>query len=418
MMPKAAVIGFGCAGFHGVKGLRAAGWTGEIHVYTDTGQPPANPMLTTYYASGRLPYEGLFPFGPLEEIAERYGLTLHCAPVTGLDSASKTVRCADGTELSFDRVLLSTGARALVPPLEGTDLDGVYCMRTVRDAERLSARLEQGPVRSAVVVGASMVGIKLVELLHRRGCHCVLADLAQRIFPLAALEEAAAEIQARLLRQGVDLRFGAGIQGISQQEDGLRASFGDGSHIDCDLVLLCMGTRADTRLADEGIRVNRGIMVNQRMETSAPGVYAAGDCCEGRNLQSGQTQIIGLWANAARQGEVAGRSMAGLPACTQGDLPHNITHFLDMDFIGVGDNRLPGTPLSFTSRDGSTRIWAVRDGKKLVCLNILDNCKSSGVLKQYLIRRLSGNRALIPAAGRARLLWEGISPEFLDLLET
>lgn len=417
MTEKAAVIGLGCAGFHAVKAMREMGWQGEIHVYTDTADAPANPMLTTYYVSGKLPYEGMFPFGPLEEITRRYALTLHAAPVTGVDSGTRTVACADGSRISYARILIATGARAFVPPLPGADLEGIMCMRTVADARALRARLDRGGVRSAVVIGASMVGIKLAELLQKRGIACTLADMAPHIFPLAALPQAAQRIESRVREHGVALRFSAGISGIAAGGGRLCARFGE-SEIPCDLVLLCIGTRANTALADGGVRVGRGIAVDERMRTTAPGVYAAGDCCEGANLQSGQAQIIGLWANAARQGTVAGRNMAGAGDHTDGDLPHNITHFMDMDFIGVGDNRLEGEALHFAAPDGGTEIWAVLREEKLACLNLLDNYKSSGVLKQYLVRRLREESwEPIPAAGRARLLSEGIPEAFLQSLE-
>ena len=97
--------------------------------------------------------------------------------------------------------------------------------------------------------------------------------------------------------------------------------------------------------------IDRGIVVDERMHTSAPDIFAAGDCCQGNNMQSGQTQIIGLWANAGVQGRVAGRNMAGAADETDGNILHNITHFLDMDFIGLGDNRLTGDTYTYTSRN-------------------------------------------------------------------
>lgn len=418
MLQKAAIIGFGCAGYHAAKAMRDAGWTGEIHVYTDTTASPANPMLTTYYVSGKLPYEGMFPFGPLEEIAEHLSLTLHPHPVESVDSASRTVTCADGTCLAFDKLLFATGARAFVPPLPGAEDTDVYCMRTVSDAVALKGRLDRGGVRSAVVIGASMVGIKLVELLQKRGITCTLADMAPRIFPLAALPDTAEEIHRRLTEKGVTLKFSAGISSIERAGGGLRAHFGDGSCVPCDLILLCIGTRANTGLADSGVRVNRGIVVDERMETSVPGIYAAGDCCEGNNLQSGQTMIIGLWATAARQGTVAGRNMAGCPDHSDGNIPHNITHFMDMDFIGAGDNRVQGETVHYASPDGGTEIWAVLSGGRIACLNILDNYKSCGALKQYLLKRLRLSQPEpIPPVSRVRLLREGIPAEFLALLE-
>lgn len=301
-MQRTAIIGFGCAGFHAAKSMREHGYDGEIHIYSNTDAPPANPMLTTYYVTGALAYEGMFPFGALDVLQEEYGLIIHRnEPVAALDSAQRKLTLRDGRTAFFDHVVLATGASALVPPIPGVERPGVFCMRTVEDAARLRERLDQG-VRSAVVIGASMVGIKLVELLHKRGISVTLADMAPHIFPTAALPEVAAEIEDRLTAQGISLCFSRPIEAIEGAENGLEVCLGGGQRLPCDIALLCIGTRANTQLADDGIRVGRGIVVNDRMETSAPGIYAAGDCCEGNNLLTGQTQIIGLWDTCGSPG--------------------------------------------------------------------------------------------------------------------
>lgn len=417
-MKRTAVIGFGCAGYHALKAMREHGYGGEIHVYSNTDTPPANPMLTTYYVSGKLPHAGMFPFGSLEEIGARYGPVLHrSTAVTRIDSATRRIACGNGSSEEFDDIVLATGARALIPPLDGVDLPGVFSMRSVDDAELLKAYLDRGNVRSAVVIGASMVGIKLVELLQRRDIACTLADMAPHIFPTAALPAMAEEIQKRLQKQKVALRFSSGISGIYPEGGGLAASFGDGARIPCDIVLLCIGTRANTGLADEAVRVNRGIVVDRFMRTSAPGIWAAGDCCEGSNLLTGETQIIGLWDNAARQGETAGANIAGQAQEYRGNITHNITHFMDMDFIGLGDNRVHGEHRVFHSDRRKTAIEVVAADNRPVCVNILDNYKISGVLKSYLLKRLAGEDGPLGDIGRGRLLAEGVPAPFIDYLE-
>lgn len=109
-MKRYAIVGFGCAGYHALSALRESDHEAEIHVFSDLDQPPANPMLTTYYAAGRLPYEALFPFGSLEDISRRFSPVLHSGvAVTGLDASARTLTW-DGGQASFDAILLSTGA--------------------------------------------------------------------------------------------------------------------------------------------------------------------------------------------------------------------------------------------------------------------------------------------------------------------
>ncbi len=419
MNKRYAIVGFGCAGYQALSALRESACDAEIHVFSDLDQPPANPMLTTYYAAGRLPYEALFPFGTLDDIRRRCAPILHTGvSVTALDPEERTLTCGGTAFGPFDGILLATGAEPVVPPLGVTVGGRVLCMRTVADAQALRARLEQGDVRSVTVIGGSMVGIKIVELCQEAGLSCTLADMADRIFPLSAFSDVSEEIQRRLTEKGVALRFGAAVTGAEETTEQVTTSFAQGEPVTSDLLVLCIGTRAKTALAREaGLEVNRGIVVNDSMETSAPGIYAAGDCCEGRNLMTGGHQIIGLWANAAYQGQTAGHCMAGDPAVFSGNILHNITHFMGMDFISFGDVNAQGEVHTIGKPTDDRYVEAVVSGGELRCVNLLDSYHISGVVKNYMMNRFSGNHAPLPTALRGLLAREGFTDEFLSLFE-
>lgn len=412
-----AIVGFGTAGYHAAESIRTHDKRGEIHVYGDTGLAPYNPMLTTYYIFGKLPRSGLFPFGPLEAIADRLGLTFHHERVVKVHARERTVETERGSE-RYDKILIATGATAFAPPVRGLAPEDSFLMRTVDDAQRLKDRLDRGDVRSAVVVGASMAGIKVVEVLEKYGIRVCLADLAPHIFPLAAYPEVSAAIEKRVAKRGIDLRFGATIDHMELWNGQKTAVMTDGSVVPADLVSLCIGTRAATQVVRGEVDIDRGILVNERMETSAPGVYAAGDCAQGVNLESGEKQIIGLWANANRQGAAAGANMAGGEARFEGNILHNITHFMDMDFIGFGDNRVQGEPLEQGSLDGDgLYVRAVISGGKVVGANILDSYRISGILKNYMLRLFAGEGGSLPDYQRAMLLQAGLRAEFIDRME-
>lgn len=418
-MKKYAIVGFGCAGYQALTSLRESDAAAEIHVFSDLGEPPANPMLTTYYTADRLPYEALFPFGSLADIVQAYGPVLHMSEtVTALDAETRTVWCGDVCHGSFDGILLATGADPIVPPL-GVSVGGrVLTMRTVADARLLRERLETAAPQSVTVIGASMVGIKIVELCRDAGLKCTLADMADRIFPLAAFGDVSGEIQRRLTEMGVDLAFGKAVTGAEERADGVTTRFADGSEVTSDLLVLCIGTRARTELARAaGIEVNRGIVVNDSMETSVPGIFAAGDCCEGRNIMTGSRQIIGLWANAAYQGKTAGGAMAGKTICFTGNIVHNITHFMGMDFVSFGDVNAEGEIRTIGKPTDSRYVKAVVAGGELRCVNMLDSYHISGVVKNYMMNRFTGNRAPLPTALRGLLAREGFTDEFLTLFE-
>ena len=411
-----AIVGFGTAGYHAAEAIRCYDKTGEIHVYGNTGLAPYNPMLTTYYVFGKLDHDGLFPFGNLEEILARLDLTYHHETVKKVHAADRSVETEHETQC-YDRVLIATGATAFAPPVKGLAPEDTFLMRTVEDAERLKERLERAPARSTIVVGASMAGIKVVEVLAKYGVRTCLADLAKNIFPLAAYPEVAAAIERRVEQKGIDLRFGVTIDHMEVKNGQKTAVMTDGSEIPADLVALCIGTRAATGLVQGEVEINRGIVVNERMETSAPGIYAAGDCCEGNNLESGQTQIIGLWANANHQGTVAGINMAGGNARFEGNILHNITHFMDMDFIGFGDNRIQGETLVFGSLKQGLYLKAVcRDGR-IAGVNILDSYPVSGMIKNYMLRLFREPESRLPPFQIGMLVKAGLTEEFIERLE-
>jgi len=421
-MEKTAIIGLGCAGYHAIKELRSHGWKGEIHVFSDGAQSAANPMLTTYYVSGKIPREAMFPFGSPEKLKEEYDVILHTQePVRHIDSVSRTLLFENSRSEPFDRILISTGARAVSPKLGQGGFGRTFLMRTPEDAQKLKDMLDQNRTASALVVGASMVGIKVVELLHDRSIDVSLADMADRLFPLACMNETAQILQEDLETKGIKLNLGKGVDHVEESEEGVKTWLTDGTCADADILILCIGTRANVELVantevveGEPVLVNRGIVVDEHMQTSIPGIYAAGDCCEALNIQTGKTMIIGLWANAAEQGRIAGCNMAGCDERYKGSIPNNITHYFDQTFIGIGDPNLPGKRYVFRNKAGVVTAIGTDDG--LQCVNILGNYRISGMVREYLMNRIRGVDDTLTRADEGFLLACGLPEGMISLL--
>lgn len=386
---RAAIVGNGAAAVECFKALRANGYTGEIDVYAAGELPVYNPMLTSYYAAGKIPYDTMFPYGNDFSVFEENAVTLHKnTPIAKVNAKDRTLLSEAGEVFPFDTCLIATGARVFVPPFPGSDLPRVFTMRTVEDAVRLHDFMETKP-KKALVVGASMVGIKLVELFEKAGVECCLADMAPYIFPLAANEECAHFIEQRLVDKGVRLRFAAAIERAEETENGIRAWFKDSDEPEeADLLLMCIGVRANSGIVDPGeIETKQGIFVDERMQTNVPGIYAAGDVAQGLNLMTGEKQVIGLWANARNQGRTAGTNMAGVHREYRGELLHNITHFMGMDFVGIGEVREFDESRKSVSDCHYAQLF-YKDNK-LCGANFLDMFESCGVLKNMLVKSLS-----------------------------
>ena len=148
-MERFAIIGFGCSGYHALSAIREAGCTAQIDIYSDTDMPPYNPMLTTYYVAGKLPFGGMFPFGTLEEIGRQFQADFHTkVRVNEIKAEEKAVITSDGEKRTYDKILVSTGARAFVPGSFASFKDA-HCMRTVEDACRLREALNKRPYKNA-----------------------------------------------------------------------------------------------------------------------------------------------------------------------------------------------------------------------------------------------------------------------------
>ena len=418
-MAEYAIIGFGCAGYYGAKTIRENDPDGKITVFSEHEYSPYNPMLTTYYVANKIPFEGMFPFGDMYKIKEELGLNVISGKkVAQVNADSKTVVMENGEEFVFDKILISTGASAFAPAFEGLAPEKAFYMRTIGDAIKLKEALESHSYKSALVVGASMVGIKVVELLNARGIKTTFADMANRIFPLAAYESVSREIERRISEKGVKLALGSALSSVEETSDGFKCNMSDGSIVEADLIVLCIGTRTNVSIVDaDKVKINKGILVDENMATSADGIYAAGDVSEGAELQSKDSMIIGLWANAAHQGITAGANMAGGTASFDGNFMHNITHFMDMDFIGFGDNKLPGTV--YTSGDITKGLYveAVIGEEGLVGVNILDNYRISGTVKNYLYRIMETKDTTLSPIQKGILIKEGLKPSFIEKME-
>jgi assimilatory nitrate reductase electron transfer subunit/3-phenylpropionate/trans-cinnamate dioxygenase ferredoxin reductase subunit len=409
------IIGNGCAGAECIKALRESGYQEKIHLLTDNKWPVFNPMLTTYYVAGKIGFDRLFPYGADQEFYLKYRVEASPeSPVISLDAERRVVCVKSGLELNYDQCLIATGAAPVMPPIEGIASDHVYAMRTVEDAIRLKEAMTRKP-RKAIVIGASMVGIKLVELFYQAGLEVCLADLARHIFPMAAHPECAEVIEERLTLKGIHLRFGAGIAKVEETARGVRAYFNDSARSEeADLLVMCIGVRANIGFIDrKQVAVDKGILVDDHMRTNVPGLYAAGDVAQGENLLSGQPQMIGLLNNARSQGRTAGRNMAGGSEVFCGNIPHNMTHFMGMDFVGIGDvNSHDRTSKKY---DGKRYIQLFWKDRLLTGANFVDSYTESGAIKHALLKGLRQNGPL--RSGSLSLIQSQLIKQILSEVE-
>lgn len=422
-----AIVGNGAAAAEAVLALRAHGYDGDIHLFSENRRAPYNPMLGTYIVSGTIPVERAFPFGGEREFYGANRVTAHLGQaVISLDAVEQVLTTRDGSRYRYDRCLVATGANPSIPPVPGlrealgASQNGrrVFTMRTLDDALDLKDAVDRlhtrpGEPARAAVIGASFVGVKVAAVLHGMGLRVRLIERESGILPFSAHPECARILQTHLLEQGYELRLGAALAGVDAGDAAgtarapVRLDFGalpgaadpagaggtaceDGAtQEDVDLVVVCTGTRPSLGFLTPGqVDTGEGIPVDEQLRSSVPTLYAAGDVAQGKNLMSGRHEVIGLWASARYQGRAAGRSLAGAPSEYRGSVPHNISHVGRMLFASVGC--LKEYDQMTLCRDGNAvqvRVW--QEGR-LRGVNLLNCCLDAGAMKQALLRAATG----------------------------
>ncbi len=330
------ILGNGGAAAHAVMGARSAGFEGAIHLVSDTGGPAFNPMLAPYYLKGRLSWKHCFPFGP--DFYRRYDVTCHFGSgAAALDAVNQSVQLKNGSTLAYDQCLIATGASAVIPPVPG--LRDSSCAFTLRTADNtLQIEKAMHSTKKVVVLGASLVGVKLAEILQRKGTRVILLDVASQLLPRGAHPETAARLQAYFQDRGIEIRIGCSMEGMEQDEEGVCCFFPDEVMEQADFVAVCTGIRPNIEFLDKRqVAVDLAILVDDHMQTSAGTLYAAGDVCQGLNRQTGRQEWLGTWGNACYQGRTAGINMAGKTAVHPGLVPQHVSPFFDWTYAQIGD---------------------------------------------------------------------------------
>ena len=414
---------------------RGAGYRGSIDLFADNLHPPYNPMLGTYFASGAIPRQMCFPFGG-PEFYERYGVRAHLnTPVALLEPSERRLTTADGAEYTYRACLVASGAHTTFPPVLGLESPGVCGLRSFDDALRLKEAVADAVARAAaeerpphgVVLGASFAGVKVAEVLRDAGMQVCIVEKEAGVLPLAAHPDCACVLEQHLRDQGYELRLGAGIERVETADGRLLARFGGGraagtaggsggptratvtAALVTDLIVVCTGSRPTLDfLAPGQVTTDMGLLVDEHMETSVPGLYAAGDVAQALNPLTGRHEVVALWANARRQGRVAGLNMAGVHAEYAGNLPYNITKVGGLLFASAGTVREPD--VVDLDETGGVAACAYSDGR-LAGFNIVGAAIEAGPLVQALAR---GRDVRVSEAGSAsdwarRVTWTSLN---------
>jgi NADPH-dependent 2,4-dienoyl-CoA reductase/sulfur reductase-like enzyme/nitrite reductase/ring-hydroxylating ferredoxin subunit len=303
---RIVIVGGGAAGFAAAEMLRRERFEGSVTILSDDNAAPVDrPNLSKDYLAGNAP-EDWVPLRP-PSFYDELGIGLQLgARVAGLDLKSRTVTLADGRSVAFDRLLLATGAKANRLSFPGSDAAHVYTLRTLADCRAIIERA--GAARRAVVVGASFIGLEVAAALRARSIEVDV--VAPESHPMERILGPELSAFVRTLHEEHGVRFH--LEDTVTSIEGARITLKSGPALDADLVVMGVGVRPRLQLAETaGLAVDRGVVVNSLLETSAAGVYAAGDIVRWPDAHSGAAIRVEHWVVAQRQGQTAARNMLG-----------------------------------------------------------------------------------------------------------
>jgi NAD(P)H-nitrite reductase large subunit len=408
------IIGGSAAAISAVESIRSLDKDSPVDLFSDEETPLFSRVLLPYYVAEELS-KPLLNFRT-SDFFEENKVTPHMGvKVTNLNPAAKTIKASDGKQYTFDKLLLATGGRPIVPPIPGVDKEGISTLKTMADAEKIYNM--KG--KKAVVIGAGSIGVEACISLTRRGIKATLLEQLGQVMPTVFDAEAAAIVRQRIEDLGIEVLTG---------EKALKFTGGkrvtgvvtDNRELPCDMVVLSVGVRPAIDLAVQAkleIGGLKGIRVDEFMATSAPDIYAAGDVAETYDIARGTYFLNAIWPCAFEQGHVAGFNMAGKKTAYPGSYRRNsIGNFIGIPAISMGVTHAESCAM--TSDDDEFREIRVRTKdvyKKLVLRNgkligaILVGHTQKAGLMSILLRKQVSIADSIPMLMSERL-------SFMDLL--
>jgi nitrite reductase (NADH) large subunit len=401
---KVVIIGSGPAGIVAAESMRAADPAVELEMVTREPYPPYSPpAMADHFLTGRS--EPLFWRG--EDVIDRLGISYRSpAHVVAIDAEGHSVTLADGARLSYDALLIASGSR-LHAPIEGADLPGVHDFKSLQAAEAIMARVRTREAQSALIVGAGFIGMEIALLLADMGVAVTMIGRRGWVMP-RMLDVETAEIAARaMVGRGVTLRLGVEATAFEERgRDVVGVRLADGSLLNADLYIAATGVKPNLGFLDgSGVVADWGITVDDRLRTTVPGIWAAGDVVEAPDRATGERFVHAIFPNAVDQARVVASNILGGDVAYAGAESMNSLKHLGLPIMAVGAMEGPD---ELRWRRGDTLRKVFLDDGRVVGFRFAGDISGGGLLRSFLMRgedvRRFGSRLAQPGFGMSDLV--------------
>jgi NADPH-dependent 2,4-dienoyl-CoA reductase/sulfur reductase-like enzyme len=328
------IIGAGPAGVIGAETLRKLDSDAQITLIGDEPERPYSRMALPYYLVRQIPETGTY-LRKSERHFEKARIDLRIGRVERIDPAARRLDLEGGDSIDYDKLLIATGASPVSPPIPGIDSPGIFSCWTLEDARNIARRAQPGS--RVLLMGAGFIGCIILEALAKSGADLTVVEMEDRMVPRMMNEKAGGLIRQWCIGKGVKVHTSTRVTEINVETNSagstiLNVTLDKGRTISCDLVVSATGVKSNIAfLVDGGIETDQGILVNRRMQTNHPDIYAAGDVAQGLDFSTGAYSVQAIQPTASEHGQVAARNMAGLKnALHNGNINMNV-----LDTLGL-----------------------------------------------------------------------------------
>lgn len=390
---KYLIVGNSAGGIGAAEAIRGVDKAGTMAIVSDEPYPAySRPLISEHLSEGR-PLEKML-YRPADFYEQNKIKTVLGDKVARINFGEHTLEMESGRTIAWQKLLLATGGVPIVPNMEGKDLKGVFTFTRLDDAGAIDQFLKQrrGKIK-AVVIGGGLIGVSATEALVRRGVEVSIVEMKDWILNTILDEEAAALEAEALNGAGVDIITGHTVARIDSSllGDVNGVSLNDGRSLACDVVVIAIGVTPRLDLvANNGVKTNRGIIVDRRMATSMPDVYACGDAAEAYDFVYGENRVTPVWPNAYSGGRVAGLNMAGKKAEYEGGTAMNALKYFGVNIVSAGMVTPPDDSYEVLTHrgDGIYRKVIVKDGQ-VQGLVFAGDIEKSGIIYNLMKDRVN-----------------------------
>jgi NAD(P)H-nitrite reductase large subunit len=331
---RIVIIGNSVAMVGAVEAIRKYDTSSEIVVISDETYHVYSRPLISYYL-GNLVSEDKMIYREKDFYRKNKVETVFGIKAISIDERKKEVYLENGDSISFDKLLIATGGKPIIPPVEGLNKKNVHTFIKMDDAKKLKEAAKPGS--KAVIVGGGLIGFKAAEGLHHLGVDVTIVELADRILSTILDAEGASLVSQSLQNDGIKIITGTTVDKIIGDEYVKGVLLKNGQELEADNLIIAIGVVPNVDVVkNTSISINRGILVDNTMKTSVEDVYAAGDVAEGYDMLVESNRVVPIWPNAYMQGEIAGLNMIGINKSFKGIFPMNSIGYKNTNMITAG----------------------------------------------------------------------------------